>query len=149
MAHRVTSPSPVVAVLEHEVATIDRVLVHLTDYRLVLQQTLELHRATWNLTGPVPTPECPQPVELVSPLTDGQIPKHAAPSTVEMTRTVLRNAGRPLTRDAIRLAIKQTYGLDLAHGLDQMLYKRVQARKGFYRTAAGEFGLSDPPTGAV
>jgi hypothetical protein len=45
--------------------------------------------------------------------------------------------------DELRQLIRTTYGIEPAKSLDQMLYKRASAGRGFYKTTAGKFGLTE------
>lgn len=135
-----------VAAIERELDTVAQHIQKLTIYRTSLQQTLELHKQSRVLVSPNWPPRTlrPAPVDATSPLTEGPIPQDSTPSTIEMARTVLRNAGgTTMTLQEIRTAIQQTYGIDPAKTLDQMLYKRAQRNKGFYKTGEGRFGLTD------
>jgi len=42
-----------------------------------------------------------------------------------------------------------TYGIEPAKSLDQMLYKRASAGRGFYKTTDGKFGLTELPRGVA
>ena len=64
-------------------------------------------------------------------------------NTIDMARTVIRNAGRPLKAPQIEEAIKRTYGVTPAKTLYQMLYKRAKRGERFFRNESGEFGLTD------
>jgi alkyl hydroperoxide reductase subunit AhpC len=63
------------------------------------------------------------------------------PNTLDMARTVLRNAGTEKSPDDLKVMIRTTYGIDPAKTLDQMLYKRASAGREFYKTEDGRFGL--------
>ena len=61
-----------------------------------------------------------------------------------MTRTILKNAaGEEKSVDELRQLIRTTYGIEPAKSLDQMLYKRASAGRGFYKTTEGKFGLTE------
>lgn len=64
------------------------------------------------------------------------------PNTLEMVKTVLKNAkGEEKTPDELRHLIRNTFGVDPAKSLDQMLYKRSAKGTVFYKTPNGRFGL--------
>jgi hypothetical protein len=66
------------------------------------------------------------------------------PNTLEMTRTILKNAGgEEKSVDELRQLIRTTYGIEPAKSLDRMLYKRPAAGRGFYKTIDGKYGLSE------
>ncbi len=77
------------------------------------------------------------------PRTPARTPVKAGPdlNTMNMAKTVIRNAGRPLTFQGIEESIKKTYGVTPAKTLYQMLYKRAKAGDKLYRNQNGEFGL--------
>src|SRR5258708_11917042 len=61
-----------------------------------------------------------------------------------MTRTILKNAaGEEKSVDELRQLIRATCGIEPAKSLDQMLYKRASAGRGFYKTTEGKFGLTE------
>lgn len=64
-------------------------------------------------------------------------------NTMDMARTVIRNAGRPLTLQRIEEGIRTTYGVAPAKTIYQMLYKRAKRGERFFRTEQGEFGLME------
>lgn len=83
-------------------------------------------------------------------LTVGPVNVKEQPNTLEMTRTILKNAGgAEKTADELRQLIRTTYGIEPAKSLDQMLYKRASAGRGFYKTPEGKFGLSELRTGVA
>ena len=148
------------ASLTQELSVVDWEIEQLTAYRNGVQHLLELidgvrgkaapvttSRRLRAVGRPVSTPPVPdEPTEHATSPTPDEAPLlDEAPSTLEMARTVLRNAGAAMSLLAIRAAIRTTYGIDPAKTLDQMLYKRAQKNKGFYKTKEGEFGLSDGP----
>ena len=45
--------------------------------------------------------------------------------------------------------VRTTYGIEPAKSLDQMLYKRASAGRGFYKTMEGKFGLTELRNGVV
>ena len=51
--------------------------------------------------------------------------------------------------DELRQLIRTTYGIEPAKSLDQMLYKRASAGRGFYKTTEGKFGLTELRTGVA
>jgi hypothetical protein len=56
---------------------------------------------------------------------------------------ILKNAGgEEKSVDELRQLIRTTYGIEPAKSLDQMLYKRASAGRGFYKTTEGKFGLT-------
>jgi hypothetical protein len=64
-------------------------------------------------------------------------------NTLDMARTVIRNARRPLKVNQIEEEIKNTYGVVPAKTLYQMLYKRAKRGERFFRNDNGEFGVAD------
>ena len=63
-------------------------------------------------------------------------------STLDMAERVLEKNGEMKAEDIME-AIRQDYGIKPAHTLPQMLYIRARAKKRFYRSAEGKFGLLD------
>ncbi len=61
-------------------------------------------------------------------------------STLDMAQRVIEKDG-PMKAEAIMEAIRQEFGIKPAHTLAQMLYVRARAKKRFYRSADGKFGL--------
>jgi hypothetical protein len=51
--------------------------------------------------------------------------------------------GEEKSVDELRQLIRTTYGIEPAKSLDQMLYKRASAGRGFYKTTEGKFGLTE------
>jgi hypothetical protein len=62
-------------------------------------------------------------------------------SSMDMARTVIRNAGRPLKPQQVSEQIESTYGVLPAKTLFDMLWKRVRAKQSFFKTASGEIGV--------
>jgi hypothetical protein len=61
-----------------------------------------------------------------------------------MTRTILKTAdGEEKSVDELRQLIRTTCGIEPAKSLDQILYKRASAGRGFYKTTEGMFGLTE------
>jgi hypothetical protein len=72
-------------------------------------------------------------------LTSGRVNPKEQRNTLEMTRTILKNAGgEEKSVDELRQLIRTTYGIEPAKSLDQMLYKRASAGRGFYKTTGRE-----------
>jgi hypothetical protein len=77
----------------------------------------------------------------------GEMPKHkdspenSGLSSLEMARTVLMNAGRPLPIPEIHSKIRDTYGLPAAKTLADMLWKRARTRNIFFKDDDGRIGL--------
>ena len=154
-------PAGLLGALKRELSTLDKQISAYMEYRTALQHLIELHEEFHGTSVPVPQPtrlralERPPAAEPSGeagvapedvPFPD-ESPEHApdsAPSTVEMARAVLGNAGKPLPLLMIRQAIRETFGIEPAKTLDQMLYKRAQRNKGFFKTRDGEFGLAVP-----
>jgi hypothetical protein len=61
-------------------------------------------------------------------------------STLDMAQRVLEQRGE-LKAEEIMEAIRQEFGIKPAHTLPQMLYIRARARKRFYRSPEGRFGI--------
>jgi|HubBroStandDraft_6_1064221.scaffolds.fasta_scaffold105845_2 hypothetical protein len=67
-----------------------------------------------------------------------------------LARTILKNSGgEEKSVDELRQLIRTTYGIEPAKSLDQMLYKRASAGRGFYKTTDGKFGLTELPRGVA
>jgi len=85
-----------------------------------------------------------QPRPVPGGLTSGPVNPKEQPNTLEMTRTILKNAGgEEKSVDELRQLIRTTYGIEPAKSLDQMLYKRAANGRGFYKTSEGKFGLTE------
>lgn len=61
-------------------------------------------------------------------------------STLDMAQRVIEKHGEMKAEDIME-AIRQEFGVKPAHTLPQMLYIRARAKKRFYRTSHGRFGL--------
>lgn len=61
-------------------------------------------------------------------------------STLDMAGEVIKKRG-PMKAEQIIEAIREEFGIKPAHTLPQMLYIRSRARKRFYRSPEGKFGL--------
>ncbi|MGZ4814252.1 MAG: hypothetical protein ACXVZV_02510 [Terriglobales bacterium] len=61
-------------------------------------------------------------------------------STLDMAQKVLEKHGEMKAEDIME-AIRQDFGVKPAHTLPQMLYIRARAKKRFYRSPEGRFGL--------
>lgn len=72
------------------------------------------------------------------------MPSPASPeapaSTLDMAQQVLEKHGE-MKAEELMEAIRQEYGVRPAHTLPQMLYIRARAKKRFYRTPDGKFGV--------
>lgn len=120
-------------------------------------EALELYKnsliTTLNIARNLSEGECPmehfetrsnRPDKLVQILTEGPALREELPSSLEMTRTVLRNlGGEPKAPDDLRALIRETYGVEPVKTLDQMLYKRASKGQGFFKTHDGRFGLTE------
>jgi hypothetical protein len=72
-------------------------------------------------------------------------------STLDMAQRVIEKRG-PMKAEQIMEAIREDFGIKPAHTLPQMLYIRSRAKKRFYRSAEGKFGLVEkkkPPKRAA
>lgn len=70
-------------------------------------------------------------------------PETAAQHTQD-DRTILKNAGgEEKSVDELRQLIRTTYGIEPAKSLEQMLYRRASASRGFDKTKEGKFGLTE------
>lgn len=65
---------------------------------------------------------------------------HEPLSTLDMAQRVIEKHG-PMKAEQIMEAIREEFGIKPAHTLPQMLYIRSRAKKRFYRSADGKFGL--------
>ena len=75
-------------------------------------------------------------------LTEGPAPGGGL-SSIGMITKVLENAkGTPLSLADILAEVKKTFGVEPAKTSDQMLWKRANQKKGFYKTEDGKFGLT-------
>ena len=61
-------------------------------------------------------------------------------STLDMAQRVIDKHGE-MKAEQIMEAIRQEFGVKPAHSLPQMLYIRARAKKRFYRSPGGKFGL--------
>jgi hypothetical protein len=61
-------------------------------------------------------------------------------STLDMAQRVIEKRG-PLKAEQIMEAIREEFAIKPAHTLPQMLYIRSRAKKRFYRSPDGKFGL--------
>ncbi len=61
-------------------------------------------------------------------------------STLDMAQRVIEKHG-PMKAEQIMEAIREEFGIKPAHTLPQMLYIRSRAKKRFYRSPEGKFGL--------
>ena len=66
--------------------------------------------------------------------------QNAPSSTLDMAQQVLEKHGE-MKAEELMEAIRQEFGVRPAHTLPQMLYIRARAKKRFYRTADGKFGV--------
>jgi HB1, ASXL, restriction endonuclease HTH domain len=67
--------------------------------------------------------------------------KQPAPSsTLDMAQQILEKHGE-MKAEELMEAIRQEFGVRPAHTLPQMLYIRARAKKRFYRTSDGKFGV--------
>jgi hypothetical protein len=75
-------------------------------------------------------------------LTEGPAPGGDL-SSIGMITRVLENAkGKPLSMAEILADVKTTFGVEAAKTSDQMLWRRANQKKGFYKTEDGRFGLT-------
>jgi hypothetical protein len=82
-----------------------------------------------------------------APVTNTKLTEGPAPggelSSIGMITKVLENAkGTPLSLQEILDEVKKTFGVEPAKTSDQMLWKRANQKKGFYKTEDGKFGLT-------
>jgi hypothetical protein len=63
-------------------------------------------------------------------------------STLDMAQRVIEKHG-PMKAEQIMEAIREEFGIKPAHTLPQMLYIRSRAKKRFYRSPEGKFGLME------
>jgi hypothetical protein len=61
-------------------------------------------------------------------------------STLDMAQRIIEKHGEMKAEDIME-AIRQEFGIKPAHTLPQMLYIRARAKKRFYRTNEGRFGV--------
>lgn len=154
MSSTAAYPAGLLGALKRELTTLDKQIGAFMEYRTALQHLIDLHEEFHGTQVPVPQPIRLRGLERPPATSSGEpyevpfpdaLPEHApdsAASTVEMARSVLGNAGKTLPLVAIRQAIRETFGIEPAKTLDQMLYKRAQRNKGFFKTRNGEFGLA-------
>jgi len=75
-------------------------------------------------------------------LTEGPAPGGEL-SSIGMITRVLENAkGKPMSMADILADVKTTFGVEAAKTSDQMLWRRANQKKGFYKTEDGLFGLT-------
>jgi len=60
---------------------------------------------------------------------------------VDMARTVVRNAGRPLSIEKIIEGIRKTYGIEPPDTLAPVLTRRAAEKEGFFLTDREEIGV--------
>ena len=107
---------------------------HFQRYETSLEEVLTVRQKLDGLLQPVSDQSLCRP-EPVSAFTAGDINRSEQPNTLEMARTVLRNAsGAERSADELRTEIRSTYGNQPTKTLDQMLAKRASANRGFYKT---------------
>src|SRR3954447_10676279 len=68
------------------------------------------------------------------------MPDNRSLSTLDMAQRVIEKHGE-MKAEEIMEAIRQEFGVKPAHTLPQMLYIRARAKKRFYRTNEGKFGV--------
>jgi hypothetical protein len=148
--------------IQQELGRVQIQITQLEQYKQSLAQTLNAMQALKGSVNPIRRPaaveaaatETAQGPELpdnelypprpVPGLTSSPLNLKEQPNTLEMTRTILKNAGgEEKSVDELRQLIRTTYGIEPAKSLDQMLYKRAAAGRGFYKTEDGKFGLSE------
>ena len=148
--------------IQQELGRVQIQITQLERYRESLNQTLNAMQALKGTVTPirrqvaaeVSTDESAQASELsdnelyrprpITGLTSGPVNPKEQPNTLEMTRTILKNAGgEEKSVDELRRLIRTTYGIEPAKSLDQMLYKRASAGRGLYKTTEGKFGLTE------
>lgn len=110
---------------------------------LVIGRPVESRVSDSGVLADLPEQELYQP-RPIQGLTAGPVNQAEQPNTLDMTKTVLQNAGGDeKTVDELRQMIRTTYGVEPAKSLDQMLYKRASSGRGFYKTPEGRFGLTE------
>lgn len=118
------------ALLRKELQQIDKRIQQLGQRRQAIENLLRAYRASDG--GPINPKLLEMPGSLVTEI----------PSTLDMARRVLEKHGEMKAEDIME-AIRQEFGIKPAHTLPQMLYIRARAKKRFYRTNNGKFGLME------
>ena len=116
--------------LRSELSQIDRRIQELTQRRRAIQNLLTAYHAGGNVGGKMKILRMPA-VEIAEPL-----------STLDMAQRVIEKRGEMKAEDIME-AIRQEFGVKPAHTLPQMLYIRARAKKRFYRSPEGRFGVVD------
>ncbi len=118
------------ALLRKELQQIDRRIQELGQRKQAIENVLRAYRPGNSSAISSKLLRMPGPV-VAEPL-----------STLDMAQRVLEKHGE-LKAEDIMEAIRQEFGIKPAHTLPQMLYIRARAKKRFYRTGSGRFGLLD------
>lgn len=118
------------ALLRKEVQQIDRRILELERRKQAIENVLRAYHSGSGSAVNSKLLRMPSPV-VTEPL-----------STLDMAERVLEKHGEMKAEDIME-AIRQQFGVKPAHTLPQMLYIRARAKKRFYRTSNGKFGLLD------
>ena len=116
------------ALLRKELQQIDKRIQQLDQRRQAIENLLRAYRAG---DGGAINPKL---LHMPGPLISEPL------STLDMAQRVLEKHGEMKAEDIME-AIRHEFGVKPAHTLPQMLYIRARAKKRFYRTTNGKFGL--------
>ncbi len=116
------------ALLRKEVQQIDKRIRELDQRRQAIENVLRAYHAGNTHGSNSKLLRMPSPV-IAEPL-----------STLDMAQRVMEKHGEMKAEDIME-AIRQEFGVKPAHTLPQMLYIRARAKKRFYRSSNGKFGL--------
>jgi HB1, ASXL, restriction endonuclease HTH domain len=116
------------ALLRKELQQIDRRIQELGQRKQAIENLLRAYRTGHGPAINTKLLHMP-PITVAEPL-----------STLDMAQRVLEKRGEMKAEDIME-AIRQDFGIKPAHTLPQMLYIRARAKKRFYRTSDGRFGL--------
>jgi hypothetical protein len=122
-------PENLTEILRHELTQIEQRMQELQQRR---QAILNLLKAYHSGRG-IPAGRTAKLLAMPSAIQD-----HL--STLDMAERVIQKRG-PMKAEQIMEAIREEFGIKPAHTLPQMLYIRSRAKKRFYRSAEGKFGI--------
>ena len=117
-----TVPAPMEIALREELKSIDRVMGTLNAKKVAIQSLLSVY----------------------APAEGEEENNTQTLNSMDMARVVIRNAGRPIKPDQIRLGIRSTYGVDAPKTLQDMLWKKARKTdSGFFKDEEGNIGLTE------
>lgn len=120
-------PAPMEIALREELKSIDRVMDTLTAKKEAIKSLLAAYEPEESETSDEKAAVAQQLM-----------------NSMDMSRVVIRNAGRPLKPDKIRTDIKRTYGIEAPKTLQDMLWKKARkGDSGFFKDEEGNIGLTE------